>query len=663
MLYIQISNMATLKDSSDDIRTVYQPFDTPQQIRVLKLHPGEASDTVEGTLVITSLLEAPNRAEPDAYGFWVDYDRPKAISSWRVYYQRLRTLDLRYDAVSYTWGTSAEKCEMMINGVLCNVPASTLEVLIGLRSSSAPSVLWIDAICINQNDLDEKAAQVAMMGDIYIQAAQTYIWLGQPTDLTKRALDFCRQLRRDIEVKLAQRGSQIFDRYDSILLGVENDTGALNAAMSEIGIPESFEPAVLEEIFLHPWFQRLWVFQEVALSARCTGRIGPHDIPWVDVVITATWWKGSRRDPYTMSEESDSTINLATEFTADQLAYQIQAVSLLEGTPLSELLKVSGVGLQVSNLHDGIYAVLSLTTWSRLGLQLPEAIHPDYRKSFRSCMRDAAIEMIREDGDLNILATTCLPLEGGNGVDPPEGSWPSWTPLSYAPWPENLRKPLSDTFWADKRQSAGGGIRLTADLDGLLLSGLQLGPIQWLSESLGTDAGLDQVPLFKGMLVSRGFSKADTLMLLTAEKYDNDRYTIDEVNATAHLRSEPFAIVLRTENLRPSRIITDEPARAQHIQGDLDEMHISFVNAVMHRRAFLMAGGRAGLAPQNARVGDVVVILFGGSVPFVLRPMEHDGHSKWALIGACYVLGEMDGRAVRSWEDNGAAVPQIFEIR
>ncbi len=89
-----------------------------------------------------------------------------------------------------------------------------------------------------------------------------------------------------------------------------------------------------------------------------------------------------------------------------------------------------------------------------------------------------------------------------------------------------------------------------------------------------------------------------------------------------------------------------------------------------NRRVFVakpIAGdseGLVGLAPRYAQLGDYVCILFGGSVPFILRRHEKDGRCLWELIGESYVDGKMDGEAlIGATEEALEARSIMFEIR
>lgn len=83
-----------------------------------------------------------------------------------------------YTTLSYCWGNSDETESIVINDRVVNITKSLFEAMRELRRRKFSS-LWIDAICINQNDVTEKSHQVRRMGDIYRNATQTIAWLGR----------------------------------------------------------------------------------------------------------------------------------------------------------------------------------------------------------------------------------------------------------------------------------------------------------------------------------------------------------------------------------------------------------------------------------------------------------------------------------------------------
>ncbi|KAK3339775.1 heterokaryon incompatibility protein-domain-containing protein [Lasiosphaeria hispida] len=104
-----------------------------------------------------------------------------------------------YDALSYTWGSVADSNPtIFVNGHERAVTANLCAALWHLRDPSGERTLWIDALCINQQNNQEKGQQVQSMAKIYAKASRVIVWLGEPTvdsDLAFNALlSFVRQL-------------------------------------------------------------------------------------------------------------------------------------------------------------------------------------------------------------------------------------------------------------------------------------------------------------------------------------------------------------------------------------------------------------------------------------------------------------------------------------
>jgi hypothetical protein len=114
----------------------------------------------------------------------------------------------RYVALSYEWGDpkgeeSWEGQKVVINGEEKTITKNLYATLIYLRLqiSSAPEPaletrFWIDAVCVNQDDDDEKATQVALMGKIYSMACCVMLWVGVDRDNSNLALAFIEEAAR-----------------------------------------------------------------------------------------------------------------------------------------------------------------------------------------------------------------------------------------------------------------------------------------------------------------------------------------------------------------------------------------------------------------------------------------------------------------------------------
>jgi hypothetical protein len=108
----------------------------------------------------------------------------------------LRVVDIDTDssftALSYVWGKDAhsEPHSIQCDGVRFQVSRNCHSALFHLRQKLGAFTIWVDAICINQEDTAEKCQQIPLMGDIYSESAIVYVWLGEGTDSSDRAMDY-----------------------------------------------------------------------------------------------------------------------------------------------------------------------------------------------------------------------------------------------------------------------------------------------------------------------------------------------------------------------------------------------------------------------------------------------------------------------------------------
>ncbi|KAK2615941.1 hypothetical protein N8I77_002662 [Diaporthe amygdali] len=130
-----------------------------------------------------------------------------------------------------------------------------------------PLNLWIDALCINQADNDEKASQVAMMGRIYAATTSVTVWLGPEDVFTRPALDL---IFRMFSI------SQDQTRAAALLGGFGHTAKAL-------GLPEesSTQWWALYAFLQRSWFRRAWITQEVALAPKISVEVGLLSLPWI----------------------------------------------------------------------------------------------------------------------------------------------------------------------------------------------------------------------------------------------------------------------------------------------------------------------------------------------------------------------------------------------
>lgn len=159
------------------------------------------------------------------------------------------TADLQFDAISYVWGSAPASVSVKCNNGTLLVTPTAFEMLgyLYLYKPEPQRPIWVDAICIDQNDAEEKAVQVPLMHRIYSSAQTVLVWPGR---LDQIALDCARDLQeipRPWDCKWADDAiRQRWPLYWS----------------SEWS---PFWQGLLQLINID-WFERLWTFQEVALA-------------------------------------------------------------------------------------------------------------------------------------------------------------------------------------------------------------------------------------------------------------------------------------------------------------------------------------------------------------------------------------------------------------
>lgn len=196
----------------------------------------------------------------------------------------LHPLSHRYVALSYAWGTVENQRVILVNGletkVRCNLHAALLE----LRKSQwvhRGVRLWIDALCINQEDYDEREQQVCIMRSIYSTAWQVVIWLGPTTESAPLAYTALSWLARVI-------GSGDKLKEFAAKYGVPHySTAASSVILDPYLLP--WRDAVfsaLRAFFAIDYWHRLWILQELAMSMSDAPVIwGSHSMSLHDIWV------------------------------------------------------------------------------------------------------------------------------------------------------------------------------------------------------------------------------------------------------------------------------------------------------------------------------------------------------------------------------------------
>jgi hypothetical protein len=138
--------------------------------------------------------------------------------------------------------------------------------------------MWIDAICINQLDPEERTSQVNQMREIYSQAIMTVIWLCDGNLASKIGFEFLRATPILAEPVENPRGlfsacnnrRREHTQYATILCGI----------LSDRKMGTFFLCALFTGILFRPWWARVWTLREVAVSKKLIMKCGNDEFSW-----------------------------------------------------------------------------------------------------------------------------------------------------------------------------------------------------------------------------------------------------------------------------------------------------------------------------------------------------------------------------------------------
>jgi hypothetical protein len=213
---------------------IYNNLDIKRhEIRLLELFPGSSEETVTATLSTVSLDASPPP---------------------------------RYEALSYVWGDPTIRREIQISSpgfaMSFTIGVSLEEALIRMRFPDRNRTLWVDAICINQEDIEERESQVSIMGRIYSESAQVLVWLGLEEPSDEAALSL---------INAAAGGEEIFleDCDWDVTRSSETVVRKCNSVIQQV-----------TSIFKRPWWSRSWTLQEIVLAPLVLFYLGRFAVGW-----------------------------------------------------------------------------------------------------------------------------------------------------------------------------------------------------------------------------------------------------------------------------------------------------------------------------------------------------------------------------------------------
>ncbi|KAF5563844.1 het-6-heterokaryon incompatibility [Fusarium napiforme] len=619
------------------IAGVYRSL-SPTQIRLIRLSP-VIEDTVCGHLVETELVDAPP-----------------------------------YHAISHAWvpGISLKILPEINRVDLSNHLATCIHRLqrFGIENTHlSPRVthIWLDSICINQDDVHERASQVAMMGSIYRQSIRTLIWLGE---VSSPSIHLAWQLIDDIYA-IFQKQNPLARSLSDIATRTYDNKSHIMAGLPPFDDPKWVHLKHLMEL---RWFSRMWIVQEVVLSRGDPIFLhGDCHYAWEPLGWAVGWL---RRSGY-----------LRLPQVPEQLR-NIDTISNLRRSrtrwPLDALMSITQVKFHATDQRDKVYGVLGLSLECEDSSTLPEELRPDYTIDVATLYQRVARFLLRRNLSLAIL-TRARCMDGTetrrqrvHNLDLP--SWcPDWsdfktyneglsTSLSWIEY-SNILKPARFGFPKQYRAASGrelsfhgsGGVFDRSSI--LRLGGFIADQVTHVhrfsfdssshkqtADSFDTamapviKLGLSLTPLSDRLAWMRKFIQTTTASQHYLKGKSIDQ-SISDGAAWLHgffERQEDILSILIKKTGKDSVKLEIQEASTDGNQEDF----AALVRNFCFDRAFIMTtDGRMGIGPSNTCPGDTVSVILGGGVPYIIRASGKD----WNLVGESYIDGLMEGETIERY--------------
>jgi hypothetical protein len=564
----------------------------------------------------------------------------------------------QYEALSYAWGTLPASEECICNGDCFYVSPTLYRALQCIYRDREPGWLWVDAICINQKDEAEKASQVAEMGGVYTYADQVVVWLGEAADESDMALEKMPLLADSFwAIKDHGWGYKTIDEIVSL------------------GLPHPSDPVWLAALifFGRPWFQRLWIVQEIVLARHSVFVCGERQVEWSYVVNFA--------EAMAMSSFGAQIAGLYTgQMGPKQAEHSINGLRLLRNTyklrlaweaenerGLIRMVMQIMQSQSASEPVDYVYAVLGM-----IPEDISQSVSVDYSAENRLNywkMNAHMFKLLLQR--ISDWPSSLFP------ANVEREDLPSWCPIwgsgfnvSFLPSAgTGAGRPASEPA---RSSSKPFSIAVNEDPTVIDVAGAVVDIIKHIvaleegnrdSYGIAADAGtmLESIKrcLFHVPVDSENYHRLVGVFIGDHNWHQSPKYReypkegfladfleyLERIAATKGRESEPIILDLdsSSEWLGENRFVR------------------SYLNDLLRwtGRCFAITNnGRIGLVPDQSKPGDPVCVFFGARSPYIICRSETGSHCK--LRGPCFIDGIMDGELFKDGRLEGEE--EIFHI-
>lgn len=438
-----------------------------REIRLLQLFPGEPRDDISCELEVVSLDSKPD-----------------------------------FEAVSYVWGNRPAVRHIKLNCKKLLVTPNIEALLRRLRNRKQKRSLWLDSICIDQKNVEERNLQVALMRDIFMGSRRVLVMLGesQGTQLNSEAV-WHNNSTDSSEIEKALHG---YERHGQVPFALAHTVQpdylygafwfirllAKGVHLSDIPFlhSQSYRENVfkaLQHIMDSPWWNRIWVIQELVLAPRATIFIGHLQAPWEMLARAAKNCELHQMDccRSIIGFLPRKEVDILGQFSRTVLDFDEVRHRWDRGSQTNLLQLLWQFRSRESMNHaDKVYALLGLAnTWGRRQPMLP-----DYKLTVHQVYREVVREVI---GSTNSLAILMGNLDKHDDL-------PTWVPDWRIPVDPLELQRLQRVDLYDACRGSSPSYRLLGD-DVLELAGWRIDTISAVSDLMMRPGEIQSISIFQ----------------------------------------------------------------------------------------------------------------------------------------------------------------------
>ena len=582
--------------------------------------------------------------------------------------ERIEDVALRYEALSYVWGSEepSNSVEIQCGDGVLSVGPNLACALMHIRYELEPRLLWVDAVCINQSDDEERSQQVQQMGNIFASAKRVLIWIGE--DHASQASE-CFALVDETTDYLTDMLLHYKD-LDQVPPISYND-GSISA--------DSHKWDLVRQLMHAEWFERVWVLQEIGLARSATIFHGKSSLEWsrlIELMLHVAY----RADVAQHTGELRSSIirevfmDIWCSFrNADTWRNEMPLTrSKNHGNRAQSFGHILNVArpYRATDQRDHIYAFLNHPrAFSPIGKKKPIVL-ADYNRSVDEVYLHTAICLVEADQH-PWTVLSCV----DHRVDSPSlsGQRPSWVPR----WDEGW-----SVYWMGYRMwyQAGGDpseyflAKVSKDIPMLEVRAVVFDKIVWASQVFEYE-GLDiskqekEAPMHylwgelerhdpNTTYVSSGEDReyAFSLTVVTGRAFYDRHY---EVNPNLHQSTyQAYKDRIRRSESNATSIATQDDVKGHRLSRAVKKRMDYFIDgqrwALHKRRVFLTSKGYYGVGHNSLELGDDCAVFRGANLPFIIRrtlpaaTSELSGYvlNTYKLVGESYIQGIMKGEVL-----------------